>query len=316
MDRGASPRAASTVRATSPIARRVTLYVVAHPNGTHAVIEPSQLGEYEGLGFSLKSVVKGVAKVAGNVAKTVKKAAVDTAHVTGKVVTSKVGKTILAGGLALTGAGIPAAAAIMGGTQAVGTLIKPGGNVGKAAKAGATGAAVGVAASVVGKGVRKVAPSITDKSRDVVNKLLPGTPFKPSRKTAVVGQVTGAVTKGTPLKFKKVPDLVHGEKPDVPLPPPPPLVERVAEVATETATQGKKKTPSKRTRIGALIDKAKQAAETVQQVAEQAPSVVYNPGTGPLAAESAPATESKPALPLPLIIGGGALLLVVAMNRK
>ncbi len=328
------PRAASirTVRATAPIARRVTLYVVAHPDGRHAVIEPTQLGDYEGLGFSLKSVVKSVGKAVGGAAKAVAKGATAVGHTAGKVVTSGVGKGILAGGLALTGVGIPAAAAIMGGSQAVGALIKPGGNIGKAAKAGATGAAVGAGAAVVGKGIKRFAPSVTDASRRAFNKVTPGDTFKTDakgaainarRKTTVIPPVRPpGLPPGTPLKFKPVPDLITQGAP----------VLKAAEVATETPAMSgkddKKKTPAKRTRISSLIDKAKKTAEAVQQTAQvaqvapveqSAPApVVYNPGTGPLAQETpAPSQpgEEKPGLPLPLILGGAAVLLLV-LNKK
>lgn len=316
--RTAPPRAAS-IRATAPIAQRVTLYVVAHPDGRHAVIEPTQLGDYEGLGFSLKNVVK-------NVAKTAVKAVKDTGHVAGKAVTSGVGKTILAGGLALTGVGIPAAAGIMAATQAGGALIKPGGNVGKAAKAGAQGAVIGAGAGVAGKVLTKMAPGVVTGSRKAFNKVTPGDTFKTDatgaainapkkRKTTVIPPVRPAGTPpGTPLVLKKVPDLVHGELPQLPpstIEPAPPVLK----VAEETD----KKPGAKRTRIGALVDKAKKAAETVQQIEPSGgqPPVIYNPGTGPLGPtpEQAPTAPAKADLPMPLILAGVGALALIAMTR-
>lgn len=105
--------------------------------------------EFDGFGFSLGKVVK-------NIGKTVTKAVKDTGHVVGKVVTSKVGQAVIGTGLALTGVGIPAAAAIGAATQAGGQLIKPGGNLGKAAKGAAVGAAEGVAAGIIAKPLGKI----------------------------------------------------------------------------------------------------------------------------------------------------------------
>lgn len=59
---------------------------------------------------------------------------------TGRFVTSDLGKGLAAGGLALTGVGLPAAAGLMGATQAAGSLAS-GKNIGQAAKSGALGAA-------------------------------------------------------------------------------------------------------------------------------------------------------------------------------
>jgi hypothetical protein len=110
------------------------------------------MGEY--LGFSLGKVVK-------NIGNTVKKAVVDTGHVAGKVVTSKIGQGVLGTALAVTGVGAPAAAGIFAATKGVGNLIKPGGNLKSAATGAAQGAVEGVVAAGAGKLVRAGISKIT-----------------------------------------------------------------------------------------------------------------------------------------------------------
>jgi hypothetical protein len=127
--------------------------------------------EPETLGFSLGKIVK-------NIGKTVKKAVVDTGHVAGKVVTSTAGQAVIGGALALTGVGLPAAAAIGAASKGVGNLIKPGGNLKGAATGAAQGAALGVGASLAGKVIKTVAPGVTNKADSVVNKLSGGRLFK------------------------------------------------------------------------------------------------------------------------------------------
>lgn len=123
------------------------------------------LGDYgeqargsEYLGFSLGKIVK-------NVANTVKKAVVDTGHVTGKVVTSKVGQAVLGTALAVTGVGAPAAAAIFATTKGVGNLIKPGGNLKSAATGAAQGAVEGVVSVAAGKVARAAIGKITSSHK-------------------------------------------------------------------------------------------------------------------------------------------------------
>lgn len=112
--------------------------------------------QYDGFGgFSLKKIVKNVGKAVG-------KAVKDTGHAVGKAATSTVGKAVIGGALALTGVGLPAAAGIMSATQAGGQLIKPGGNLGKAAKGAAEGAVEGAAANVVGRVLPKI-PGVGSK---------------------------------------------------------------------------------------------------------------------------------------------------------
>jgi hypothetical protein len=107
------------------------------------------LGEYDDLGFSLGKVLKNVTKAVGKGVK-------DVGHAAGKVVTSKAGQLVIGGALAATGVGIPAAAAISAAAQGGGQLIKKGGNLKKAGKGVVVGGAEGAAASLVGKGARKL----------------------------------------------------------------------------------------------------------------------------------------------------------------
>lgn len=102
------------------------------------------------------SFLGSLKKAVTNVGKTVKKAVVDTGHAVGTAVTSKVGQAVLGGALAVTGFGLPVAAAVGAGVKATGNLIKPGGNLGKAATGAYQGAALGVGSAVVGSGVRAV----------------------------------------------------------------------------------------------------------------------------------------------------------------
>lgn len=101
-------------------------------------------------GFSFKSIARAVKRVAS----PVQHALTAVGHETGKIVTSKVGQVVIGGVLAATGVGIPAAAAIMGGTKAFGNLIKPGGNLKHFATGAFQGAAEGVAAAGVGNVLR------------------------------------------------------------------------------------------------------------------------------------------------------------------
>jgi len=71
----------------------------------------------------------------------------ETGHALGRVATNPLVDAGLAGVLALTGVGAPAAAAIMAGTKGIGELISPGGNIGDAARGALTGGAEGALAS-------------------------------------------------------------------------------------------------------------------------------------------------------------------------
>lgn len=71
----------------------------------------------------------------------------ETGHALGQVATNPLVDAGLAGALALTGVGIPASAAILGGTKGLGSLIAPGGNIGDAAQGAVSGGAEGALAS-------------------------------------------------------------------------------------------------------------------------------------------------------------------------
>lgn len=96
----------------------------------------------------------GVKKVAGNVGSTVKKAVVDTGHEIGRAQNKDWVKALEAAGLAATGFGAPAAAALIGGGSLLGGAIAPGGNLGTAIGQGAKGAAIGGAAGALGSTLR------------------------------------------------------------------------------------------------------------------------------------------------------------------
>lgn len=292
------PVSASVIRAFSPIVRpRIgAVIVVAHKDGT--------LGEYEfdGLGFSLKKVVK-------NVVRAEVKAVKDVGHAAGKAVTSTAGKAIIAGGLALTGVGLPAAAAIGAGTQGVGTLIKPHGNVRKAAKAGATGAAGGVAAGLVGKVLKNNAPNVVDAARGKLGMKS----FRPTAKTSVLPPVRPlGVPSGTPLVFKKVPDLIHGGSSSGGVDP--------VDVGMQAPPFVKSTAPVK------LLDAFKRKASAVKDAVTHAASgPVYDPGTGPMAPDAPPASASADTpkeagilgnIPPVALIGGAAVLLVVLTQKR
>ena len=92
----------------------------------------------------------------GNIGNAIKKGVVDVGHFVGNVATNPIVKGLGAGALALTGVGIPASAAIFGGLQLAGNLLKPGGNIGKGIQGGLGGAAEGALAGTVGKGIKSV----------------------------------------------------------------------------------------------------------------------------------------------------------------
>lgn len=137
--RGVS-RVPSAVPVSAPIVRRLVL-VPSHGSSARTpliavdidTLQGYEVDEFDGLGFSLGSIVKNignaVTKAVSDTKNAVVKAAVDTGHVAGTVATSGVGKAVIGGALALTGVGIPAAIAIGAATQGIGTLIKPGGNI-------------------------------------------------------------------------------------------------------------------------------------------------------------------------------------------
>jgi hypothetical protein len=91
-----------------------------------------------------------------NVGSTIKKAAVDTGHELGRAASNPVVQGLTAAGLAATGVGAPAAAAIMAAQRGGGALLKPGGNIGAGLRGGVEGAAMGAGAAKAGSLVRGV----------------------------------------------------------------------------------------------------------------------------------------------------------------
>lgn len=273
-NRATLPRSTTRVStpATSAIVRRL---VVVSSTGSDArtpliAVDPVTLEGYEidyndGLGFSLGKIVsnigKTVAKAAKDTVKATTKAVVDTGHVAGAVVTSTAGKAILGGALALTGVGLPAAAGIMAATQAGGQLTKKGGNLGKAARGAVEGAAEGTVAGLAGKVLKNNAGGLVDTVRGKLGMGSFREPAPPApevdtstRRTAVVGPVRGATTKGTPLKFKPVPDLTHGA-------PPAPLIDTV--VSSLPPLSDVPPGPPRLSVVDTLVDDAKKAAAPV-----------------------------------------------------
>jgi hypothetical protein len=143
--------------------------------------------QYDGLGFSLGKIVK-------NIGKTVTKAVKDTGHVVGNVVTSKVGQAVIGTGLALTGVGIPAAAAIGAASQAGGGLIKSGGGLKAATKGALVGGVEGAAAGVAGKVIHStdIGSAIQSKTRGAINKVTGGRLFNENAIASVARLVESA----------------------------------------------------------------------------------------------------------------------------
>ena len=75
-----------------------------------------------------------------NVGRAISKGVKDVGHTVGKVADNKYVKGAVAAGLAATGVGAPASAAIMAGMGAAGGAMKPGGGLRSAARGAGTGA--------------------------------------------------------------------------------------------------------------------------------------------------------------------------------
>jgi hypothetical protein len=114
------------------------------------------MGFFKSIAKVGQNIGKTVAKAAKDTGNATKKAVVDTGHVAGAVATSKVGQAVIGSALAVSGVGLPAAAAIGATAKGGGALIKKGGNLGKAGNAAVQGAAVGAGSAVVGAAVRTV----------------------------------------------------------------------------------------------------------------------------------------------------------------
>jgi hypothetical protein len=334
----ASNRAIAPVPATAPIVRRLVV-VASHGSDARTpliavdvdTLQGYEIDDFDGLGFSLGKAIK-------NVGKTVVKAVKDTGHVTGKVVTSTAGKAIIGGALALTGVGIPAAAAIGAATQGVGTIIKPGGNIGQAAKATVTGAAGGVAASVAGKGIKKFAPNVTTTARKVFNKVTPGDTFKTDATGAAINTRRRTSVIPATLPADGPPDRRPGwvrdsagkwtRPSDVapPLPPGPPVMvvpPPPSEIAVETAKQGTgivKRARSAMQRAKGASNNNGEILAAIERLAQNQPSTVqtYTPPSAPAPSESP--TPDKPANGIggipPVALAAGVVGLLFLMNRR
>lgn len=239
--------------------------------------------------------LKGIGKALTNVKNTVVKAVKDTGHVAGTAVTSKIGQAVIGTGLALTGVGLPLAAAAGAAIKGTGELIKPGGNLGKAAHGAVTGAATGVAAVGARTLLTKVAPGVLDKARGIGNKLLPGNPFK--RVSTATAETAGLADRAAEIALGAGALAIPGVQitPSAPepmpmIPPPraaklppertrdrsPVSTETKKRVATETIKAGQKakgaanagaeKLDALNAKIEALaggLDKAKQAGDAI-----------------------------------------------------
>jgi hypothetical protein len=83
----------------------------------------------------------------------VKDGVVGAGHFVGQAASNPWVQGLTAAGLAATGVGAPAAAAIMAAERGGGALLQPGGNIGDAVKGGLEGAAMGGAASAAGSAI-------------------------------------------------------------------------------------------------------------------------------------------------------------------
>ncbi|MFL5912760.1 MAG: hypothetical protein ACJ768_19615 [Gaiellaceae bacterium] len=90
----------------------------------------------------------------GKIGSGIKHAAQGVGHAVGKVASNPWVQGLTAAGLAATGVGAPAAAAIMAGVKGGGALLKPGGNIGQGLKGAATGAVMGAGAAKAGQLLR------------------------------------------------------------------------------------------------------------------------------------------------------------------
>lgn len=175
------------------------------------------LGEYPQLaGISLKGIGKAIGKAAKQVG-----------HAVGKVASSKVVKGVVGGALALTGVGIPASAAIMGGIGAAGGALKKGGGLKQALKGAGTGVATGVVAGGVGKVLPKVPGfgGITSKAQAIGRKIpvfSKVVPKAPSVTGGLLRKTGGILTKTATTTFdatRKVDALLDQPLPQVGITP-------------------------------------------------------------------------------------------------
>ena len=199
----------------------------------------------------------------GNIVNAVKKGVTDVGHTVGSVVTSKIGQGLIGGALALTGVGLPAAAAIMAGSKGIGTLIKPGGNLKGAATGAAQGAVEGVVAAEAGSLGRSLISHLTSSGA------ASGAAAQSAAVQSLPASATGAAAGAGALLNPNMPgvsitpsSIVSGlAAPTVMQPAPPyPLVKRVAGGSTIYGT------------AGAILD----AGTSAKQAATQASGKVRN----------------------------------------
>lgn len=123
------------------------------------------MGIFDSIGSGLRKVGSGI-----------KNTVVGAGHLVGEVASNPVVQGLTAAGLAATGVGVPAAAAIMAAERGGGKLLAPGGNIGQAARGGVEGAAMGAGASLLGSGVRRVVGAIGARGAGAVTDPRTGLP--------------------------------------------------------------------------------------------------------------------------------------------
>jgi hypothetical protein len=162
----------------------------AAPNTMRGRLSPARLSAQRASrrGFQIGPRIRvggTIGQIGQNVKNAVTKGVTDVGHTVGQIADNPWTKAAVAAGLAATGVGAPAAAAILGTMGAGGALLKPGGNIGGAVKGGVTGAVEGYGAGKLGAalhGAGGVGAAV---------RAIPGV-------TGVLGPVAGASTKGIP----------------------------------------------------------------------------------------------------------------------
>lgn len=241
-----------------------------------------------------------------------------TGHTVGKIASSKITKGILATGLAATGVGAGASAAIMATTGAAGGALKKGGGLRQAARGAAVGAATGAAAGVAGKFLPKVPGLRTPVSavRRVAGKVPVLRSLVPKQR--VVSH--DAASKIDALATQPLPDvsITPSEIPSLPSATPVFVARDAAQDAAKeylrdavksgrdamdlTAKAGTEKNPSRRR---GLMERAAKAAKQARDAAAQANRVaqVVDVSTPPSANGVAPQggfpVSPEPAFPVP-----------------
>jgi hypothetical protein len=154
-------------------------------NTTHDDFYDGMAGLDSQLGFSLKKIVKNVGRSVSKAVKDTGKQLVRTGHQAGKIIDNKYVKGAVAAGLAVTGVGIPASAAIMGTMGAAGGALKKGGGLKEAVRRGYQGAATGAIAATGGKLVRAGASRILKRKAGTAPNPLETAPLPETRESPV-----------------------------------------------------------------------------------------------------------------------------------